>query len=436
MYHLRWHEKINKIVKNRLIKNLLKNKMQSAKTILDVETIRKDFPILKRRVHGKPLVYFDNAATSQKPKQVIDTIDFYYKNYNANIHRSIHTLGEEATAKFEDAHEKIAGFINADSYQNIVLTKNTTESLNLVAYSLTAGLKKGDEIVISQMEHHSNFVPWQQLAKQRGLKLKFIRIDEEGKLDEESISQNINKKTKIVSLTHISNVLGTINPVEEIAKIAHENNAVMVVDGAQSAPHMPVDVKKIDADFYAFSGHKMIGPTGIGVLYGKKELLEKMQPFLYGGEMIREVKFDDTKFNDLPWKFEAGTMNIAEAIGLGAAIDYLKKIGMEKIHKWDNRLIKYAMQQLKKINGVTIYGPEERGAVISFNIEGVHAHDVAQILDSEGVAIRAGHHCCMPLMKVMGVGSTARASFYLYNTEQEIDIFITAIHKVKKVFGV
>lgn len=403
---------------------------------MDIESVRKDFPILQRKVHGKPLVYFDNAATSQKPRQVIDAIDFYYKNYNANIHRSIHELGEEATAKFEEAHEKVAEFINAESYQNIIFTKNTTESLNLVAYSLTANLKKGDEIAVSQMEHHSNFVPWQQLAKQRGLKLRFIKIDDEGTLDEGSINQNITKKTRIVSLTHVSNVLGTINPIEKIAKIAHENNSLMVVDGAQAAPHMPVDVKKLDADFYAFSGHKMLGPTGIGVLYGKKELLESMQPFLYGGEMIREVRFDDTSFNELPWKFEAGTMNIAEGIGLGVAIDYLTKIGMNQIQQRDKELVEYAMEKLKEIDGIAIYGPKERGAVVSFNVDNIHAHDVAQVLDSEGVAIRAGHHCCMPLMSVLGVSATARASFYLYNTEKEIDSFINAIHKVKKVFGV
>ena len=409
--------------------------MTLTKTLLNTEQIRKDFPILSRKIHGKPLVYLDNAATSQKPKQVIDAIDFYYKNYNANIHRSIHQLGEEATAKFEEAHEKIAAFINADSYQEIVLTKNTTESINLAAYSLTAALKKDDEIVISQMEHHSNFVPWQQLAKQRNLKLRFIKIDEEGNLDDESIKENITKKTKIVSLTHVSNVLGTINPIEEIAKIAHESGALMVVDGAQAVPHMPVDVKKLDADFYAFSGHKMLGPTGVGVLYGKKELLEKMQPFLYGGEMIREVRFDDTSFNELPWKFEAGTMNIAEGIGLGVAVDYLNKIGMKQIQERDNELVEYAMEKLKEIYGITIYGPKERGAVISFNVHGVHAHDVSQILDSEGVAIRAGHHCAMPLHSVLGVSSTARASFYLYNTEEEIDVMAKAIGKVKKVFG-
>ena len=409
--------------------------MLKTKKILDVEQIRKDFPILNRKIHGKQLIYLDNAATSQKPRQVIEAIDDYYKNHNANIHRSIHTLGEEATQKYEEAHENVAEFINADSYQNIIFTKNTTESLNLLAYSLTSKLKKGDEIVISQMEHHSNFVPWQQLAKQRDLKLKFIKINEEGLLDAKSINENITKKTKIVSITHVSNVLGTINPIQDIAKIAHENGALMIADGAQSAPHMPVDVKNLDVDFYAFSGHKMLGPTGIGVLYGKKELLEEMQPFLYGGEMIREVRFDDTKFNDLPWKFEAGTMNIAEGIGLSAAIDYLNNIGMEQIQKKDRELADYAMKRLKEIKELTIYGPEERGAVVSFNLKNIHAHDVSQILDSEGIAIRAGHHCCMPLMSVLKVPATARASFYLYNTEEEIDKLINALHKVKKVFG-
>src|SRR3989344_7093625 len=410
--------------------------MPSTKTTMDFEEIRKDFPILNRKIHkNKQLIYFDNAATSQKPIQVIDAMDSYYKNSNANIHRSIHEIGEEATKLYEGAHEKVADFINADSYQNIVFTKNTTESLNLLAYSLTAKLKKGDEIVISQMEHHSNFVPWQQLAKQRKLKLKFIKIDEDGNLDKNSVQENINKKTKIVSLTHVSNVLGTINSIKEISTIAHENEAMMVVDGAQSVPHMPVDVKQLGADFYAFSGHKMLGPTGIGVLYGKKELLEEMQPFLYGGEMIREVKFDDTKFNDLPWKFEAGTMNIAEGIGLGAAIDYLNKIGMDNVQKHDRELVGYAMEKLNGIGGIKIYGPDERDAVISFNVGNIHAHDVAQVLDSEGVAIRSGHHCCMPLMSVLGVPATARASFYLYNTEKEVDVFINAIKKVKKVFG-
>src|SRR3989344_2249585 len=374
--------------------------MQQTQTkSLDVEQIRKDFPILQRKVHGKPLVYFDNAATSQKPKQVIDALDFYYKNYNANVHRSIHQLGEEATAAYEKAREKIAEFINAQ-YEEVIFTKNSTEGLNLLAYSLTSGLKKGDEIVISQLEHHSNFVPWQQMAKHLGLKLKFIEINENAELDHESIKKNITKNTKIVSVNHISNAVGTINPVEEITKIAHENNALMVVDGSQSAPHMPLDMEKINSDFYVFTGHKMLGPTGVGVLYGKKELLENMQPFLYGGEMINEVKFDETKFNELPWKFEAGTPNITEGIGLGAAIDYLNEVGMKQIHEKDKELVDYAIERLKEIKGITIYGPKERGAVVAFNVHNVHAHDVSQILDSEGVAIRAGHHCCMPLMSV------------------------------------
>ncbi|MBI2650555.1 cysteine desulfurase [Candidatus Woesearchaeota archaeon] len=402
---------------------------------MDVEQIRKDFPILQRKVHNKPLVYFDNAATSQKPKQVIDALNFYYNNYNANVHRSIHQLGEEATAAYEKAREKIAEFINAQ-YQEIIFTKNSTEGLNLIAYSLTSSLKPGDEIVISQLEHHSNFVPWQQMAKHLGLKLKFIKINEEAELDENSIRETITKNTKIVSVNHISNAIGTINPVEEITKIAHENGALMVVDGSQSAPHMPLDMKKINSDFYVFTGHKMLGPTGVGVVYGKKELLENMRPFLYGGEMINEVKFEDTTFNQLPWKFEAGTPNIAEGIGLGVAVDYLKKVGMKQIFERDREIVDYAMERMKNIDGITIYGPKERGSIISFNVHGVHAHDVSQILDSEGVAIRAGHHCCMPLMSVLGVTATARASFYLYNTEQEIDTFINAIHKVKKVFGV
>ena len=402
---------------------------------MNIEKLRIDFPILKRKVHGKQLIYLDNAATSQKPESVIDAVKDYYENYNANIHRSIHKLGEEATAAYEDEHKKASDFINAD-FEEVIFTKNTTESLNLLAYSLTSALKPGDEIAISQMEHHSNFVPWQQLALKRGLKLKFIKINKEGLLDEESIKENITQKTKIVSLVHVSNVLGTVNDVKEIGKIAHENNALFVVDGAQSVPHMPVDVKKLDCDFLAFSGHKMLGPTGIGVLYGKKELLEKMSPFLYGGEMIKEVKFEGTKFNDLPWKFEAGTMNIAEAIGLGAAIDYLKKVGMKNIEKHDKELAKYAYRRLSEINEVEIYGPspEKRNSLVAFNVKNVHAHDTSQILDGEGIAIRAGHHCAMPLHSVLGIAASARASFYFYNTKEEVDKLAEGIKKVIKVF--
>src|SRR3989338_198263 len=336
-------------------KTLAKN-FVSATKFFDVESIRKDFPILQRKVHNKPLVYLDNAATSQKPKQVIDAIVNYYNSYNANIHRGIHKLSEEATLEYEKAHEKVAEFIGADGMEEIIFTKNTTETLNLLAYSLTLSLKKGDEIVLTQMEHHSNIVPWQQLAKQRGLAVKYIKINEEGALDAKSISESITKKTRIVSATHASNVLGTINPVREIAKIAHENNALMVVDGAQSVPHMKVDVKDLNCDFLAFSGHKMLGPTGIGVLYGRKELLQKMEPFLYGGDMISEVRFEYSTWNELPWKFEAGTPNIAEGVGLGECVDYLRSIGMECIRECEEELTAYALNTLSKIKGVKIYG--------------------------------------------------------------------------------
>ena len=410
-------------------------KMAKSKLLLDVEKIRKDFPILDVKVHGKPLIYLDNAATTQKPKTVINAVTDYYENYNANIHRSIHKLGEEATAAYEEAHSKVANFINA-RFEEIIFTKGTTEGLNLLAYSLTNDLRAGDEIVISQMEHHSNFVPWQQLALRKKLKLKFIEIDENGLLKRDSINENITDKTKIVSLTHVSNVLGTVNDVKEIGKIAHENDALFIVDAAQSVPHIPVDVKKIDCDFLAFSGHKMLGPTGIGGLYGKKELLQEMEPFLYGGEMIKEVTFEQTKFNDLPWKFEAGTMNIAQGIGLGAAIDYLNKIGMKNIENYENGLVSYAMKRLSEIKEIEIYGPDadKRSGLVAFNVKDVHAHDTATILDGDGIAVRAGHHCAMPLASVLGIAASARASFYLYNTKEEIDKLAEGINKVIKVF--
>ena len=409
--------------------------MPKSKLLLDVEKIRKDFPILNVKVHGKPLIYLDNAATTQKPKTVINAVTDYYENYNANIHRSIHKLGEEATAAYEEAHSKVANFINAE-FEETIFTKSTTEGLNLLAYSLTNDLKAGDEIVISQMEHHSNFVPWQQLALKKKLKLKFIEIDENGLLKEDSINENITDKTKIVSITHVSNVLGTVNDVKEIGKIAHENDALFIVDAAQSVPHILVDVKKIDCDFLAFSGHKMLGPTGIGGLYGKKELLQGMEPFLYGGEMIKEVTFEQTKFNDLPWKFEAGTMNIAQGIGLGAAIDYLNKIGMKNIENYENELVSYAMKRLSEIKEIEIYGPDadKRSGLVAFNVKDVHAHDTATILDGDGIAVRAGHHCAMPLASVLGIAASARASFYLYNTKEEIDKLAEGINKVIKVF--
>ena len=400
----------------------------------DVKGIRKDFPILNRKVNGKRLIYLDNAATTQKPRQVIEAMDKYYRENNANVHRAIHQLSEEATQLYEKAHKDAARFINASGMEEIIFTKNATEGLNLCAYSLTSSLKKGDEIVLTQMEHHSNLVPWQQLAKQRGLSIRYIPITKKGELNDEAFQKTITKKTRIVAVAHVSNTLGTINDVRAISKIAHENGALFVVDGAQGVPHLKVDVRKLDADFLAFSGHKMLGPTGIGVLYGKKELLEKMPPFLMGGGMIREVTWKDSSWNDLPWKFEAGTPNVAEAVGLSAAISYLESIGMDDVEKRERELVKYALKRLASIKGLESYGPVKRAGVFSFNINGVHAHDVSAILDSEGIAIRGGHHCTMPLMGLLGVAGTSRASISVYSTEEEINALAWGIEKVKKVF--
>lgn len=402
-----------------------------------MKNIKRHFPILNRKVHDKRLVYLDSAATSQKPKEVIDTLHGYYSHYNANIHRGIHKLSEEATVAYEEAHTKVGDFIHAKGMQEIVFTRNTTESLNLLAYSLTSDLKKGDEIVLTEMEHHSNIVPWQQLAKQRGLKVKYIGISDDGVLDMDDVSKKITKKTNIVSLTHVSNVLGTINPVKEIGKIAHEHDALVCVDGAQAVPHMGVDVGDLDVDFYAFSSHKMCGPTGVGVLWGREHLLEKMQPFLYGGDMIKDVTLKDSTFNDLPWKFEAGTPTIGPGIGLGRAVDFLSGIGMESIFAYDRELVSYAFEKLSEIDGLRILGPSsdvERGAVFSFVVDGVHSHDVATLLDTEGIAVRSGHHCCMPLMKRLGLTTTTRASFYLYNTKEDVDALVGGIERVKEVF--
>lgn len=402
---------------------------------LDVDSLKKDFPIFNQKVNNHPLIYLDSAATSQKPKIVIEETQRFYTEYNSNIHRGAHKLGELSTIAYEEAHEKVAKFINAD-IEEIIFTAGATESLNLVAYSLVKTLKRGDKIVLTEMEHHSNIVPWQQLAKQYGVTVEYIRV-EDFKLDIDHAKQIIDNKTKIVSITHASNVLGTTNPVKEIGKIAHKIGALFIVDAAHSAPNMRIDVKDIDCDFLAFSGHKMLGPTGIGVLYGKRYLLEKMSPFLYGGHMISEVTLKDTKFADTPSKFEAGTSNIAGAIGLGYAIDYLNKIGIDNIRNYENELAKYALEQFKKIKGVIVYGPEEnRTGVISFNIEGIHAHDVATILDREGIAIRAGNHCAMPLMKVLGIISCNRASLYFYNTFEDIEKLAEAIKKAKQIFKV
>jgi len=402
--------------------------------MLNVEKIRKDFPILKRKVNGKKLIYFDNTATTQKPIQVINAVAEFYREHNANIHRGVHELSREATELYEEAHRKVTKFINAKSMENIIFVRNATEAINLVAYSWgLENLTKDDEILLTVMEHHSNLVPWQFVAKKIGAKLKFVDINDDGTLKLEQLKTLINEKTKLVALTHVSNVLGTINPVETISKLAKEVNAVFLVDGAQSVPHMPVDVKKIDCDFLAFSGHKMLAPTGIGVLYGKKEILEEMSPFLYGGDMIHEVWLKNSTFAKLPWKFEAGTPNIAGAIGLSAAIDYLQRIGMENVRRHEMKLTKFALEEMNKIENIQIYGPQDvkiRGGVISFNIEGINHHDVAMLLDEFGIAVRSGHHCAQPLTRRLGVKGTVRASFYIYNTTEEVNFFVNALKKI------
>ncbi|MBS3051037.1 MAG: cysteine desulfurase [Candidatus Aenigmarchaeota archaeon] len=395
--------------------------------------IREDFPILRRKVNKRQLAYLDNAATTQKPKQVIDKITDYYMNYNANIHRGIHKLSEEATEAYEGSRGKTAKFVNAQS-REIVFTKNTTESLNILAYWAFRTLKKGDEVVVSIMEHHSNIVPWQMLIE-KGVKLNIAGIRKDGSLDIKNLQSLVTKKTKIVSIAHSSNVLGTINPVKEIGRIAHDAGAICVIDGAQSVPHMPVDMKTLDCDFLAFSSHKMLGPTGIGVLYGKEDMLKSVTPFLRGGDMIKEVFQQTASWNDIPWKFEAGTPNIADVIGFGAAVDYLNKIGMKEVRKHEEELTKYAIKKMSPISGVTIHGlAAERGGAVSFSIDGVHPHDIATILDGEGIAIRSGHMCAQPLMAHLNVPALARASFYVYNMKEEIDRLIVGIEKVKKIF--
>lgn len=404
---------------------------------LTIELLKKDFPIFNRKINDKIITYLDSASTTQKPIQVIEAMDKFYREYNANIHRGVYKISAEATQAYEEAHKKVASLINA-SFEEIIFTRGTTESINLLAYSLCKTLKPGDEIVLTQLEHHSNLVPWQQLAKQFNLKLNFIKIDSECKLDLAHAESIITDKTKIVSVCHISNAVGTINPVKELAKLAHKHNAIFIVDAAQSLPHIPVDVKDLDVDFLAFSGHKMLGPTGIGVLYGKKHLLENLSPFLYGGDMISEVKFEDSTWNELPWKFEAGTPNIAGAIGLGAAADYLKHASLENIQRHIKEVSDYAVERLTTIPGLTIYcpkDPKDRTGIISFNIEGIHAHDVATLLDREGVCVRGGHHCAMPLMNLLGIQGTVRASFYLYNTFDDVEVLYNALEKAKKVFN-
>ncbi|MBI2143256.1 cysteine desulfurase [Candidatus Woesearchaeota archaeon] len=399
---------------------------------MNVKKIREDFPILKRKVYGKQLVYLDNAATTQKPKQVIRAMNDYYESYNSNVHRAVHRLSQEATHAYDEAHEKVAEFIGAKGVEEVIFTKNATESINIVANSLARQLKKGDEIVLTQMEHHSNIVPWQQAAKRAGAKVRYAEIDENGELKMKRLQSLISKKTKVVAFTHVSNVLGTVNPAKEIVATAKEVGAVTFLDAAQSVPHMPVNVKVLDCDFMAFSAHKMLGPTGIGVLYGKEEHLEKMEPLLFGGDMISEVSFDGAKWNELPWKFEAGTQNVAGAVGLVAAVDYLKAVGMENVHEHEKMLTARAMKKLRQVDELTIYGPEaaKRGGLVSFNINGIHTHDVSALLDAQGIAVRGGHHCAMPLAKLLGVSGTTRASFYLYNTPEEVDKLAEALETV------
>ncbi|ENI8650230.1 cysteine desulfurase [Listeria monocytogenes] len=407
--------------------------------MIDIQKIRADFPILAQEINEKPLAYLDNAATSQKPKQVIEALTHYYEFDNANVHRGVHTLAARATDAYESARGKVAKFIHAREVAEIIFTRGTTSAINLVVDSYAeANIEAGDEIVISYLEHHSNLIPWQQLAKRKGAVLKYIELEEDGMISVEQSKKTIGEKTKIVALAHVSNVLGTITPIKEIAAIAHQFGAVILVDGAQAVPHMEVDVVDLDADFYAFSGHKMMAPTGIGALYGKRELLDAMEPTEFGGEMIDFVELYDSTWKELPWKFEAGTPIIGGAIALGAAIDYLAEVGLENIHAHEQALASYAIEEMSKIEGITIYGPKDaskRCGLVTFNLEGAHPHDIATILDEDGIAIRAGHHCAQPLMKWLDVSSTARASFYIYNTKEEIDALIDGLKLTKEYFG-
>ncbi|WP_315370734.1 cysteine desulfurase [Paenibacillus xylanexedens] len=400
-------------------------------------SIREQFPILHQEINGHPLVYLDSAATSQKPHAVIEAVKHYYEYENSNVHRGVHTLGSRATDAYEGAREKVAKFINARRTQEIIFTRGTTTALNLVASSYArANCKEGDEIVITQMEHHSNLIPWQQVAKETGATLKYIPLQPDGHIELADVEKTITNNTKIVAIAYVSNVMGLIHPVKQIAEIAHRNGAVIVVDGAQSTPHMKVDVQDLNCDFYALSGHKMCGPTGIGALYGKKALLESMEPIEFGGEMIDDVGLYESNWKELPWKFEGGTPIIAGAVGLGAAIDFLEQIGMDEIAHHESVLVAYATERLAEIDGLTIYGPAKRHVgVVTFNLGDVHPHDVATVLDASGVAIRAGHHCCQPLMRWLEVSSTARASFYLYNNEQDVDRLVSALIQTKEYFG-
>jgi len=407
---------------------------------LDVERIREEFPILEREVgDGQPLVYLDNGATTQKPDRVIDAVADYYRTYNANVHRGIHQLSQEASIAYEEAHDTVAEFIGADGREEIVFTKNTTEAENLVAYAWGLNeLGPGDEVVLTEMEHHASLVTWQQIGEKTGADVKFIPVTDDGRLDMDAAAELITGDTEMVSAVHVSNTLGTVNPVADLVDLAHDRGAYAFLDGAQAVPTRPVDVTALDADFYAFSGHKMAGPTGIGVLYGKREILEAMEPYLYGGDMIRKVTFEETTWNDLPWKFEAGTPNIAQAVGLAEAVEYLEELGMASVQRHEERLAEYALDRMAEFDDIEIYGPTEptdRGGLVAFNLEGVHAHDLASIMNDHGVAIRAGDHCTQPLHDRLGVAASARASFYVYNTTEEIDALLEAVDDARQLFA-
>ena len=405
---------------------------------MDINKIRQDFPILECQVNGKDLIYLDTSATSQSPVQVIDAMNDYYRTYNSNVHRGVHTLGTKATDAYEKARMKVRSFINAKRFEEIVYTRGTTAAINLVARSFgELVIEAGDEIIVTEMEHHANLVPWQELAKRKNAKLVFVPLEADGTITLDSLRSVITENTKIVAITHVSNVLGTINDIKAMAEIAHEHGAYIAVDGAQAVPHMTVDVQDLDVDFYAFSGHKMLGPTGIGILYGKADLLDKMEPIEYGGDMIDYVYKTESTWTDLPVKFEAGTPMIAEAVGLNAAIDYLNNLGLDNIHAYEKELVEYAYDKMSEIEGIEIYGPakSQRAGLITFNLKGVHPHDLATALDSEGIAVRAGHHCAQPLMKWCQAHSTSRASFYIYNTIEEIDQFIESLEKTKEFFS-
>ena len=417
--------------------NPVAEKLATGIDSIDVNAIRADFPVLDQNVNGKPLVYLDNAATTQKPRQVIDTLDEYYRRYNSNIHRGVHTLSEKATAAYEAARETVRDFINAPATREIIFVRGATEGINLVAqsYGMT-NLKAGDEIIISEMEHHSNIVPWQLLCERTGAVLRVIPINDDGELKLEAYQSLMGPKTKLVSIVHISNALGTINPVKQIVDLAHEHDALVLVDGAQATAHTGIDVQALDCDFYVFSGHKMFGPTGIGVLYGKTDLLNAMPPYQSGGDMIKMVTLEKTLFNELPYKFEAGTPHIAGVIGMGAAINYIKSLGLDNIAAYEHDLLDYATTAVSDIKGLKLVGTaREKTSILSFTLGNIHAHDIGTILDHEGIAVRAGHHCAMPVMERFGIPATARASFALYNTREEVNTLVKALNKCKEIFG-